>query len=348
MVFNKISNFEPLVIISNAISGGGAEKSMMYLHQQFLNSGINSFLIALNKSEPAGSMLNIKILNRTWDEGITSTILNYFEFKKLFKQIDPKTVIANCELPELYIALQSTKNRRIICVEHTTKPWRNKIFIGLSVRIILKMKKVHWVTVVSDKPKIWLGKANPTYIPNPYIVENHKSNNHKPCLVYIGGLKSSKQPEMVIKAGIKNNISVHMYGEGPLKTLLKEKYNGELCSITFHGFNSKVWSQISRKSLIIVPSDFEGDGLVVVEAAIQKFALLIRDTKDFKRFAFESKHYFGTLSQLNTIISNNLADSFENLVVNEQSRLNLLVDRDLKQVALKWEEFLQFVSTHSK
>ena len=49
MIINNNSNFS-LAIVSNSISGGGAEKSMMAIHKSLLGSGVNSNLIALNRS----------------------------------------------------------------------------------------------------------------------------------------------------------------------------------------------------------------------------------------------------------------------------------------------------------
>ena len=57
--FSSIS-YEPLVIVSNALSGGGAEKSMLALHQEFLKKGIISYLIVLNKTVSVNDMENIK------------------------------------------------------------------------------------------------------------------------------------------------------------------------------------------------------------------------------------------------------------------------------------------------
>ena len=49
MIINNNSNFS-LAIVSNSISGGGAEKSMMAIHKSLLGSGVKSNLIALNRS----------------------------------------------------------------------------------------------------------------------------------------------------------------------------------------------------------------------------------------------------------------------------------------------------------
>jgi hypothetical protein len=49
MITKNLSN-DSLAIVSNSISGGGAEKSMMAIHKSLLDIGVRSNLIALNLS----------------------------------------------------------------------------------------------------------------------------------------------------------------------------------------------------------------------------------------------------------------------------------------------------------
>ena len=261
----KSRNFEPLVIVSNALSGGGAEKTMLALHKEFIKQGIDCNLIALNQSTQVDGIKNIKILNRNWGGSLKTTLFNFLNFRDLIKSINPKTIIVNCELPELYVSLLKFYKVRIICVEHTSVPWRKKRFLGAIVRLLLRFRKVEWVTVIKDKRKIWFSN-NANYIPNPYIGPANfaKSNNSNPSLVFIGGLKENKRPEWVIEAGIKNSLPVNLYGDGPLKLTLESKYSNPSWKIKFHGYKTNIWDFIPDNSLIVIPSEFEGDGMVVM------------------------------------------------------------------------------------
>lgn len=339
---NKVFSFEPLVIISNSISGGGAEKSMLSLHQSFIQEKINSNFIALNRTVLTSDLINVKLLNRVWNDGLISTFLTYIELKKYIKEINPRFLIVNCELPELYTAFLNTKNRKIICVEHTTKPWHKRVFLGIFVRLILKLKKVTWVTVINNKSKVWLGQRHARYIPNPFVEgDTLEANiNRDACLAFIGSLKANKRPDWVIEAGINNNLIVHLYGEGPEKSNLETRFSRHMMRVYFHGYIAKVWTLIPKQALVVVPSDFEGDGMVVVEAAIQKFPLLLRNNKDLKRFAFDSKHYFNTLNELQLIIRNNLENNFTDLIVDSQKREELAKERSLKAILIKWRQLL--------
>ena len=340
--FSSIS-YEPLVIVSNALSGGGAEKSMLALHQEFLKKGIISYLIVLNKTVSVNDMENIKELNRKWKDGVRSTLLNFLDFKNTIAKINPKTVIVNCELPELYISLLKSRKMRVICVEHTSVPWHNMRFIGVCVRLLLKYRKVEWVTVVRGKKEIWVSSSISKYIANPYIgfSNNLKISKAKPSLVFIGGIKKNKRPDWVIEAGIKNNLSVHLYGEGQLIQTLKAKYSNLVHNIEFHGFKSNVWDLIPSNSLVVVPSEFEGDGMVIIEAIISRFPLVLAWNKDLIKFGLEEKHYFRTLNELILIVEQNLENNFKNLVVEDKFVESLNKQRSLELIVSDWVSLLR-------
>ena len=340
--FSSIS-YEPLVIVSNALSGGGAEKSMLALHQEFLKKGIISYLIVLNKTVSVNDVENIKELNRKWKDGLRSTLLNFLDFKNTIAKINPKTVIVNCELPELYISLLKSRKMRVICVEHTSVPWHNMRFIGVCVRLLLKYRKVEWVTVVRGKKEIWISSNISKYIANPYIgfSNNLKISEAKPSLVFIGGIKKNKRPDWVIEAGIINNLSVHLYGEGQLIQTLKAKYSNLVHNIEFHGFKSNVWDLIPSNSLVVVPSEFEGDGMVIIEAIISRFPLVLAWNKDLIRFGLEEKHYFKTFNELILIVEQNVKNNFKNLVVADEFVKSLNKQRSLELIVSDWISLLK-------
>ena len=209
MITTTSANNSPILIVANAVSGGGAEKSMLALHSKLIEKSFDSYFLALNYNDQKHlETTNVISLNRKWRSGIKETLLNFLEFKNIIKKICPKIVILNCELPELYGSFLFLRNCRVICVEHTSNPWYRRKYIGIIVRSILKLKKIEWVTVVSNQKKIWLGDLNPKYIPNPFIKNKScKADKHQPpSLTFIGGLKTNKRAEWVIKAGLNQKL----------------------------------------------------------------------------------------------------------------------------------------------
>jgi hypothetical protein len=225
-----------------------------------------------------------------------------------------------------------------ICVEHTTKPWRKKRPLGVFVRALLRLKKVDWVTVVSTQEKIWHGGSVLAFLPNPYSYElsANRASEKNTTLTFLGGLKSNKNPEWVIEAGLRTNVPVQIFGDGELRTKLEINYHKHSNKIKFYGFLPNPWNTISSNSLVIVPSDYEGDGMVIVEAVLSGNPILLRDNIDLRRFGFEDKHYFKDLEDLILIVKRNLDTSFKELVVSQAKANELQASRSLQRITLDW------------
>jgi len=342
----SVQNSMPAIaIVSNATSGGGAEKSMMALHEEFLKAGIKSNFVALNRNQPVNGVPKVTILNRQWKSGVRSTINNYFEFKQTIRNIDPQILILNCELPELFGSLIDFKGQ-IICVEHTTSPWHKKRNLGKIVRLILKIKKVRWVTVIKDSKKIWFGTNAIAYIPNPYVPlsKTNKLSSLPPSITFIGGMKKNKRPEWVIKAGIKSDLKVHVYGDGPLKIILEEKYKNSLESIKFYGFQEGIWETLPINTLVVIPSEFEGDGMVAMEAILSGSPVALAENQDLKRFQLDDKHYFKDINQLCEIIKKYEKNNFKELIPSESLKADLSFARSLNTITTKWIALLSDTS----
>ena len=326
-----------IAIVSNAIIGGGAEKSMLALHQSFLKNGLKSNLIALNQSVNPQTISHVTELNRKWKSGGINTWNNYLDFKKSINDINPGILILNCELPEFYGALLRF-NGKLICVEHTSKPWVGKSLLGIIVRLVLKLKKAEWVTVIRNQHKVWVGGFVVAHLPNPYSdrLSKNRADGQDLMLTFVGGLKPNKNPEWVIKTGLELNLSVQLFGDGILQRQLRDKYSRHASQIRFFGFKPDPWDSISSNSLIIVPSDYEGDGLIVVEAIMFGNPLLLRDNKDLRRFELEDKHYFGDLENLKIMVKQNLNTRFKNLVVSDSKSNEVRLTRSLQRVTDDW------------
>jgi len=326
-----------VVIVSNATNGGGAEKSMAALHRSFLDSNIHSSLVTLNTSANTEVIFNSFALDRKWNSGLSKTLQNFIEFSRLIKKLNPQVLILNCELPELYGALLKF-NGIIICVEHSTKPWKGRKALGVAVRLALAIKRVKWVSVVSNQKKVWWGFGTTIYIPNPYVSADlaSRTKNESKSVTYIGGLKKDKRPEWVILAGIESNVFINVFGDGVLKESLEDKYQTFSNQIKFHGFQLNPWRVISSNSLVIVPSLYEGDGMVVFEAVLSNNPILLFNNDDLKRFKFDKRHYFSDFKELVTIINDNKMSNFQDLRVSKVIYKQLLEERSLNRVSDLW------------
>lgn len=333
-----------VLIVANSFSGGGAENSMMTLHKAFLGKGITSNFLAINSDGKKPSTIsNIYCLDREWHAGIFKTISAMFRFKRKLAEISPDVIIINCELPELFAAFTNVRDSKIICVEHTTKPWLNRRILGRAVRGILQIKQSKWVTVVSDRNSIWAIKAVPNQIPNPFSLNistaaNYPTNKLK-GIVYIGRFRREKRPEWAIQAAIETQLPINLFGDGEIFLELKAKYLKNQ-SVVFNGYVENPWELLSEDVLIVAPSEFEGDGLVVVEAIIRRKPIALAENSDFRRFKLPDLNYFNSVGELVTKINDAKKHSFVNLTPSKRISSELEQSRDIDAVVAKWKNLL--------
>lgn len=165
---------------------------------------------------------------------------------------------------------------------HNNPPWIKKINLRTIIYAISikKFKKV--LTVSSSVGEEFVFKKDiiqkEQVVGNPFDVESviRKANNGTPApasdLLFVGRLTEAKKPLDFIKvvAGIQKafpNIRAVMVGEGELRPDC-EKLIAELGlkdSITMTGFESNPYPHINATRLIVMPSLWEGFGLVALE-----------------------------------------------------------------------------------
>ena len=330
-----------VLILTNSFSGGGAEKSMSILHREFLGLGFNSKLCALMLGDKPEQIEEGIQLSRKWKSGIFATLNNFLQYYKVLEEFKPNYVIANCELSEMYIALTPQWFEKVVVVEHTTFPWRGRRFLGVVVRLILRARRVSWATVSKRSELIWPLRHKATYIANPIVATKEFTSNSTKIsctgFVCIGRLVSSKRTDWVLRLGKELNVPVLVIGDGILRDELREEFP----EADFLGFQDSPWSFLDYGQLLIVPSDFEGDGLVVAEAILQRIPVLLRKTKDFESFNLPEMNYFSDEQQLREITMDACESGLERYIPSESLKDRLFEERDPKKVAMRWVNFLE-------
>jgi glycosyltransferase involved in cell wall biosynthesis len=331
-----------IAIIANSTHGGGAENSMLMLHRQFIKRRFQSRFVALNNMDDEIEFedRDLLFIGRNWSDGVRRTYLSLRKFKSELVSLSPEVLIVNCELPELFVAFTRLKKVKLIVVEHTSKPWRGRRFLGFIIRGILIMKGANWVTVNSNTLEIWPLRARATYIPNSLETISKTDSITSPSeVVFVGRLRKEKCPQLVIDACIESGTAVVLFGEGILSNQLRSEYESER-QVRFVGYQDNPWSSISSESLVVVASKYEGDGLVVLEAIQNGNPILLRDNEDLRRFALDDRNYFLNQAQLVDKISLFSRNCHE-FKVAEEKRSTILKPRDISAVTKKWIDFVQ-------
>jgi glycosyltransferase involved in cell wall biosynthesis len=326
-----------ILIVSNSISGGGAERSMRILNKEFNLQKIDSTLLCLNNSGQDVPLVSEIILGRKWKSGLWGTIANFREFVQIYKSKSPEVLIVNCELPELYAAILPIRVKRIICVEHTSQPWAGRRKFGSIVRSLLFLRRVEWVTVNKDESRIWPHGSRAVHIANP-VDAPRLSDSQDPQVpfVFVGRIREEKGIRMILEAVTKAGKGIRVFGNGNLEEELKNKYS-EVAR--FDGFIENPWQSISAFQTIIVGSEYEGDGIVVAEAILAGMPILLRDNQDLRRFELSDDSYFKNKEELERKI-NQASTNPDVFRANRMTRDRLFAERSLEVVLLKWKTLI--------
>ena len=337
------------MIVTNSLTGGGAERSMNLVANELWGRGLSVALVPINAgpSDQVVPVCEVFPLQRQWRGGFRETISSLWKFNQIVRSWKPNVIVLNCDLPELFGALLFSRER-LIAVEHINHPWITRPTLGKFIRKVLKIRYISWVGV-SSHLTIWPDHATPsTVFLNAIVSEtNSVSPNSEPPavtqnlkrLVFIGRLTEQKRPDWLLKISSQTQVPVEVIGDGAMINELTKTAIRDNLNVTFRGQVVNPWSSLKEGDLLIVPSSYEGDGLVVIEALHYRFPMLLADIPDFRRFGFPESNYCLAISDFVRKIEasrNNLCE----LLVSEELSQSLLKSRSIRMVGDSWVEFL--------
>jgi glycosyltransferase involved in cell wall biosynthesis len=329
------------MFVTNSLSGGGAERATNILVNALHDSGIEVALVAINNgvNDLVKPKCKVFELNRRWQGGFLTLISAYFAFQREIWKWKPTVIVLNCDLPELLGSLSIGKHR-LVAVEHATFPWTKRIQLGKIVRKILELRRVRWVSV-SDHLSIWQSKQVPRVIKNAILPQSQVAERRLKEIKRINfvGRLIEKQPNWILEVTRETNLPTRIIGDGALMQDLEKSSKGLSSDVEFLGYVSDPWDYFEEFDLLIVPSLFEGDGLVVVEALMRGLPILINDIPDFRRFQLPEINYCESIHDFAASVKNNLA-SPENLVVPRKIIESIIANRDSRFVANQWRNLL--------
>lgn len=339
-----------IVIVTNSLSGGGAERAMNLLANGFNERGHKVTLIAINDSDPDAVDLKCRVVfvGRKWRDSILQTFSSWIVFQKTILSLKPDFVILNCDLPEFFGAI-SFLHARIIAVEHVNHPWRTRVRFGKIIRSILQLKNTTWVAV-SNHLSIWPNHATPAkVIYNPVQQNvNLETRSAVPIkrLVFIGRLTFQKNPEVFVQIAHQTDLPVLILGDGENSESIKKTCIDLDLKFLAPGWSVHPWQQITEGDLLLVPSRYEGDGLVVIEAMLGGIPLIVSDIPEFRRFQLPDHNYATDLTDFVVAINQNLENAL-NFQVPEKTLKEVLRDREISNIITDWEEILEYVMGRS-
>jgi glycosyltransferase involved in cell wall biosynthesis len=335
-----------ILILSNSTHSGGAEKSAYILFQGLLSQNCDAHLVVVNSlaatwESPDGGSKVIS-LGRGKNQGYTNILSVFLKYQLILFKLRPHVVILNCEVPELLHAFAVYRSR-LIAVEHTTNPWSFSPLIGKTVRKILLVKKTHWVGVATENV-IWPSRRIPTnVIFNPVLSGGSDEKNFTYSeikrLVFVGRLSPEKNPWAVMRIAKQVKKPALFIGEGIEGTGLKADCINEGVEANFLGFQKSPWDFTEMGDLLVIPSLWEGDGMVVREAISLGIPILLSRNKDLKRFALPERNYCESEDDFVERILQ-YGDNAEELIIGGSLKMKIVDQRDTASVLANWMDLI--------
>lgn len=329
-----------IVILTNAISGGGAERSMNLTANALTKLGYETTIIAMKTEVDDYVKLECGYYSLDLPKkiGPFGLLIGWCRLQLLLVKIKPNFLILNCDLPELLGSLSFSSN--IIVVEHNSRPWYTRVKIGVFTRKLLLFRKVTWVSV-SNAFKIWPFNLEPIEtIRNPIILgEEKKLFGPIKRLVSIGRITYQKDPEMLIRLASKLKLPVLLIGDGDLKQNIEKLCLNIEVDADLPGYLSNPWSLFKDGDLLVIPSRFEGDALVPIEAISLNLPLIMSDIPEFRELRLPEINYASNFNEFYEAINNNL--NSEKFRIPGSIRKELLSQRSSIYVGNKWHQLFQ-------
>jgi glycosyltransferase involved in cell wall biosynthesis len=336
-----------ILIVTNSLTGGGAERAMNTLANAFHSRGEDVQVVAINASQSDLVELECKYtcLDRQHQAGFRDTFEAFRKFFNLVIQLKPDNIVLNCDLPEVFGALLPQRFK-LTLVEHSQRPFGTRKFLGFIVRVVLLIRKVDCVRV-SSHFDIWcMPKKIAEVIPNALPIAKFTprqlpKQSQVSRLVYVGRLANpQKNPGICLDIAQEIDLPVTFYGEGTEKIKLQESARIRGINADFAGQVTDPWEFICERDVLIIPSRFEGDGLVVVEAIMNDIKFLVSDIPDFRRFNLAKDFYCESVSDFASRIKQ-LQRGELGLDISEIQKSQIIEGRNPSRVAEQWVQHFE-------
>lgn len=281
-------------LVGDISSAGGTERVVSVLANVLDSSGINVSIISLKTSGLPHFSLNSCVKSETLLSGSESISKNYLKvlfLLRLFVKKNNIDILVNVESLLCIFSIPSLPftNVKNICWEH----FNVEIDLGVKSRRLarwLATKFSDHIVVLSDWDKSkWKEKYGKSIkisrIYNPLTIDNKNTNyiEKKKYILAVGRLTHQKGFDLLLKSWAKiknkNGWKLLIAGEGEDgASLIKLTEKLSIADDTrFLGYVEDIGKYFEKSSIFALSSRFEGFGLVITEALINRIAVISFD-----------------------------------------------------------------------
>lgn len=272
-----------VTIFISGVTGGGAEKVSCAIASFLVSKGHKVELLTMSNESaiyPLDERVSRYCLLKESERKnfLLNNIIRFARFVKYLLGYKPDVYLAM--LPRNIITMLSMKfltSAKVIAAERATPAsYKQKIQKKL---LSLASKADGWVFQTNEQKDWYTSRTsldNPIVIPNAIntdVLKQGESVDRSKTIVSAGRLTDQKNHELLINAFARiaekhSDYNLMIYGEGPNR----EKLSNQISRLNLnnrvflHGYSSDVVSSVSKSSLFVLSSDFEGMPNALMEA----------------------------------------------------------------------------------
>lgn len=325
-----------IIHVITAFGIGGAEKLLLTI----INRQIESHEVHLIYLKPINDLIS-EVDSRVFVKQIPVSFSTIKDLSIYYHKVNADIIhthLGHADVLGLWAARKN--NAKIFCTLHNI--YFKKNYLDL---LFFKMYKYIFSKVVARTNVISISKSVESHVLHTLNVEKERSfllynaipsssskciktNVEKPQLLFVGRLEKQKSVETLLKAVSyirektpKLDFEVIIVGDGSLKEqlirLTKDLNIEDI--ITFTGKQQNVNSYYKKSNIFVLPSIWEGFGIVILEAFSAKLAVIASDIEGPSELIQNNKN--GILFKPKNFIQ--LAEKMQLLIENKTLRESL-------------------------
>jgi len=303
-----LERVKKIVFVIPDLKGNGAERFVITLSDEFKRQGHDVHIVCFSKFQELDTKSQIECL--TFSMQLFRWIPRRIRGLVICKLLDafikirigtPDLILSNLlpvdrvlshsKLPNVHLVVHSTMSQ-----EHgvALKKYKSGQYKSSLDDIYLRKPCVCVSKgAMEDFTTLFPTQKNVCFIYNPIDVDFTLQKSDAPALsipeylVHVGKFNTAKRQDKLVKAYAMSGIQTPLVlvGQGPLlaevKSLVSELNLGE--KVIFAGFHSNPYPIISNAKAMVVSSDYEGLGLVILEAIVLNTPVVSTDCKSGPR-----------------------------------------------------------------
>lgn len=318
-----------IVLVTNDLKGNGAERVVITLSETFASLGHSATIICFNNLIELPINQNVRIayfnINRwRWiPRFIRGKIVSFFLDRFILKNVEnPSLILSNLRPVDRIMAESKLANIKLVLHNNLSHEYRTQLtklggIENHELANIYNKKPVICVSqgVLEDFRNLFPSCKSYSQIYNPVDVQfirdsvANSQQQYQNYIVHVGKFKRQKRHDILIRAYAESSTEklLVLVGQGPLETESRDLVAQlQLTNrVIFAGFHANPYPLIKHADLLVLSSDFEGLGMVLLEALALKTPAISSDCPSGPSEILPAKNLFppGDVAALTQLLS---------------------------------------------